>query len=137
MLTLVAASAVLTLDVVSKHFVRALRGRAYRVVPGLQIRRVHLVRPAFLRRRGRAGLIVSWHIAMICAVVLTVSDRAFHTAAAQLGLGAALGGGLGNLIDVLRRQAITDFLDLGWWPVFNFADVAIVGGLIFALWPMV
>jgi signal peptidase II len=137
MLTLVAASAVLTLDVVSKHVVRLLGGRAYPLVPGLQVRRVHLVRPAFLRRRGRAGLVVWWLIAMICAVVLTVSDRAFHTAAAQLGVGAALGGGLGNLIEVLRRQAITDFLDVGWWPVFNVADVGIVVGLMFALWPMV
>jgi lipoprotein signal peptidase len=27
-----------------------------------------------------------------------------------------------------------DFLDLGWWPVFNFADVAITIGVTLALW---
>jgi Signal peptidase (SPase) II len=27
--------------------------------------------------------------------------------------------------DQVRRGAVLDFIDLGWWPVFNFADAAI------------
>jgi signal peptidase II len=26
-----------------------------------------------------------------------------------------------------------DFIDLGWWPVFNVADIAIVSGVIIVL----
>jgi signal peptidase II len=36
------------------------------------------------------------------------------------------------LLDVLRRRHVVDFIDLGWWPVFNVADVGIVGGLVLA-----
>jgi signal peptidase II len=56
---------------------------------------------------------------------------------ALLGLGAALGGAAGNLLDVVRRRSIVDFIDLGWWPTFNLADVAILAGLAAAFWPLV
>ena len=50
-----------------------------------------------------------------------------------LGLGFAIGGALGNVVDRLRFGAVRDFIDLYWrdwhWPAFNFADVAIVTGL--------
>lgn len=55
----------------------------------------------------------------------------------MLGVGAALGGAAGNLSDVLRRRAIVDFIDLGWWPVFNVADIGIVAGLVAAFLPLV
>jgi signal peptidase II len=34
-------------------------------------------------------------------------------------------GIIGNLIDRLFRGYVVDFIDLGWWPVFNVADSAI------------
>jgi signal peptidase II len=58
----------------------------------------------------------------------------FQHRAAQLGLGMALGGACSNACDQLRHHAVTDFLDLGWWPVFNLADVAITIGVTMALW---
>lgn len=56
--------------------------------------------------------------------------------ALRLALGLQLGGALGNLIDRLRIGHVTDFLDFGWWPVFNVADMAIVGGVIVLAWMM-
>jgi len=47
-----------------------------------------------------------------------------------VGLGLLIGGALGNLIDRIFRHKVVDFFDLGWWPVFNVADVAIVAGVI-------
>ncbi len=53
-----------------------------------------------------------------------------------LGLGMILGGALGNLIDRFFRSPgplrghVVDFLSIGWWPVFNVADPAVVGGAI-------
>jgi lipoprotein signal peptidase len=58
----------------------------------------------------------------------------FQHRAAQLGLGMALGGACSNVYDQLRHGVVVDFLDLGWWPVFNFADVAITIGVTMALW---
>jgi signal peptidase II len=39
-------------------------------------------------------------------------------------------GIIGNLIDRLSRGFVVDFIDLGWWPVFNIADSAIFIGVI-------
>lgn len=52
---------------------------------------------------------------------------------ADLGSLAAIGGGaLSNLTDRLIWGCVIDHLDLGFWPVFNLADVAIgLGALIF------
>lgn len=53
-----------------------------------------------------------------------------------LGLGMILGGALGNLVDRFFRSPgplrghVVDFLSVGWWPVFNVADPAVVGGAI-------
>ena len=47
-----------------------------------------------------------------------------------------LGGALGNLVDRFFRSPgplrghVVDFLSIGWWPVFNVADPAVVGGAI-------
>lgn len=58
----------------------------------------------------------------------------------RMALGVVLGGALGNLIDRIHLGYVTDFLDFdvsSWinipfadWPVFNFADVAIVSGIV-------
>ena len=50
--------------------------------------------------------------------------------------GIVLGGVFGNVIDRIFRSGdgflsgeVVDFIDLQWWPIFNFADVALVIGL--------
>ena len=73
-----------------------------------------------------------WCAALVAMVVLHRSGGWFQSQVAMIGLGLALGGAAGNLLDGLRDRAIVDFIDLGWWPVFNVADVAIVAGLLTA-----
>ncbi len=50
----------------------------------------------------------------------------------EAGLGLALGGATGNLVERLLRGSVTDFLYLRNWPVFNLADAAMVCGLLLA-----
>lgn len=56
----------------------------------------------------------------------------------RAALGLIIGGALGNVIDRLRYQAATDFLDFHFgiyhWPSFNLADVAIFCGVALLLW---
>ena len=47
----------------------------------------------------------------------------------RLSLGMQLGGALGNLIDRVRMGQVTDFFDVGPWPIFNVADASIVIGI--------
>ncbi len=51
--------------------------------------------------------------------------------------GVVAGGAIGNLLDRIFRAedglfsgAVVDFIDVGWWPVFNVADIAIVVGVV-------
>ena len=76
-----------------------------------------------------------WLIALLSALALQRSGAWFQSQFAIAALGVAFGGAASNLLDLMRRRHVVDFIDLGWWPVFNLADVAIVGGLALALWP--
>jgi signal peptidase II len=77
------------------------------------------------------GLTVAWLavVAAGCTIASVVDSAAAHAA-----VGAVLGGATGNLIDAVRRRAITDFIDLRVWPVFNVADAAIVLGALALAW---
>lgn len=46
-----------------------------------------------------------------------------------LPAGLVVGGGLGNLIDRAIRGSVVDMFDVGFWPVFNVADVALTVGI--------
>ncbi len=59
----------------------------------------------------------------------------FQPTAAQVGLGMAFGGAAGNLADRLRGSGVVDFVDVGFWPVFNVADAGIsIGAIVALLW---
>ncbi|MGQ0631531.1 MAG: signal peptidase II [Sporichthyaceae bacterium] len=52
-------------------------------------------------------------------------------------LALVLGGAVANLLDRAGDGIVTDYLHTGWWPTFNLADVAIVGGgalLVVSTW---
>jgi signal peptidase II len=117
MLTLlVSAALAVGLDQSSKRAVPASRRVAHR-------------KRVYESAAGRSALVGVWLAALASATVLCAASAWFQSGPARVGLGLALGGAAGNLLDVLRRRHVVDFIDLGWWPVFNVADVGIVGGL--------
>jgi len=52
----------------------------------------------------------------------------------RLSLGLQMGGAAGNLLDRLLLGHVTDFIDVGAWPVFNLADASIVVGILLLVW---
>ena len=64
----------------------------------------------------------------IAVLVLYLRYLPLGSTLLRLGLGLDLGGAVGNLIDRVRLGEVTDFIDVGFWPVFNLADSAIVVG---------
>jgi signal peptidase II len=56
-----------------------------------------------------------------------------HSQMVAIGLGAVMGGAIGNLLDRVREGAVIDFLDFYYgthhWYAFNIADAAIVTGV--------
>jgi signal peptidase II len=133
---LLAWSAVFfALDQGSKRLVLSrVADRSIAVSPLLTLRRIAGRKAMYERTGGRVAFVLVWVFALLSIALLLRSGAWFHTSAARVGLAAALGGAAGNLFDILRRRAVIDFIDLRWWPAFNVADVAIVGGLIVAFW---
>jgi signal peptidase II len=117
----------LALDQITKTLVRArlAEGQAVPLGP-LRIRRLTNVR----RRPG----LLSLAAVVILVLALVEISPFFQGRAAQLGLGLALGGAMGNMVGAWRDGGVLDFVDLGFWPVFNVADAGIVLGLGMALW---
>jgi signal peptidase II len=107
-------------------------GQSVAVTSWLTIRRVTAAPGLALFRQPRLQVLV---LAALFSGLCLIDwhGRFFQRPAAQLGLGLALGGAASNVYDQLRSGAVTDFLDLGWWPVFNLADAAITLGVIIAL----
>ncbi|TMK79888.1 MAG: signal peptidase II [Actinobacteria bacterium] len=84
-------------------------------------------------RVHRSPWLALWIVESAALVALVVLVPVFRDIAVQVSLGAAFGGATGNLLDRLRRGRVVDFIDLGFWPVFNLADVAIVSGAAVAI----
>ena len=83
--------------------------------------------------RNRSALVLLWAVAVIGTILLILRAPSLQGHAAQIGLGAAIGGATGNLLDMLRRGVVVDFIDLRLWAVFNVADALIVVGVAVAL----
>ena len=47
-----------------------------------------------------------------------------------VGAGLIVGGGTANLADRLIGGSVVDLFDLGWWPVFNIADIVLTVGVV-------
>ena len=80
-----------------------------------------------------APLILVSFIGVAILILLYRSQR-FPTGLLRLSLGLQLGGAFGNLIDRVRLGHVTDWVDIGPWPVFNVADASIVTGLVILAW---
>jgi signal peptidase II len=76
---------------------------------------------------------------VITLVILTLGLRADDRRTA-VGYGVLAGGAAGNLVDRAFRSGqgvlggrVVDFVDPGWWPVFNLADSALWVGIALLL----
>lgn len=46
-----------------------------------------------------------------------------------IALALIFGGALGNIYDRMAFGYVVDFIKIGWWPVFNLADVFLSAGI--------
>ena len=128
-------AAVLVADQVTKHWaLQALSDGPIDLVGSLRLRLAFNSGTAFSVGEGRGGLISALGLVVVAVLLKSVTSRPGRLPALAGGLVA--GGALGNLIDRVFRSGgdgllgghVVDFIDLQWWPVFNVADIGIVGG---------
>jgi len=133
LLLLVIALAVVGLDQLTKYLVRA------NMELGQSIPREGLFRLTYITNTGGAFGILA-NQAFLLAIVAVIGIAVFlvylryiplESTLLKIGLGLDFGGAVGNLVDRLRVGGkVTDFIDIGAWPVFNVADMSIVVGTI-------
>jgi signal peptidase II len=99
----------------------------------LRIRSANHYKDTYRHGGGRALLVMLWFAALASTIVLHRSGIWFQSPGALFGVALALAGAAGNLLDILQWRYVLNFIDLGWWPVFNLADLGIVTGLALAL----
>lgn len=133
-----AAAAVLMADQVSKALVmsRTTSHKSALERPFVSIRYVVNRRGLVASFGGRTTLLAIWAVAIAIAALVLHCGTVEAGTLGSMGIGAAVGGATGNLFDQLRRGAVVDFIAIGWWPVFNVADVAIISGAGLALLSM-
>ena len=142
---LVAAVGVglLVVDQVSKHWAldRLSDGRVVEVVGSLQLLLTWNTGASF---SIGSDLELGPYIALLALVVVGWLLWSGHSATrlGAVAAGMVTGGALGNLVDRALRSgpagteagfmggAVVDFIDLQWWPIFNVADVGVVGGAL-------
>lgn len=123
-------AAVLLVDLLTKNWAQArLRDDAIHLFGSLQLALTYNEGVAFGLGEGVAPILV---VVAIAALLLAVIGRRIELSLGSIvGVGLVLGGALGNIGDRIFRDtggAVVDFIDVGWWPVFNVADAAIVIG---------
>jgi signal peptidase II len=106
------------------------------VIGSLQLALVRNTGVAFGIGAGVAPVLIA--IAIIVFVLVIMGRHILLQGWALIGVGLVLGGALSNVSDRLVRDqggAVVDFIDLGWWPVFNVADACIVvGAAMLVVW---
>lgn len=73
---------------------------------------------------------------LIVAALAWMTSLGIRSASSILhraGFGLIVGGALGNLIDRLIDGVVTDYFQVGTFPVFNVADSCITIGVLFLL----
>lgn len=86
---------------------------------------------AFGILQGKSWLFLVMAILIICIMVYV--HLVYELPAwVQFAMGFIVGGTIGNQIDRWNFGVVRDFISIGWFPVFNLADIAIVtgGGLL-------
>jgi signal peptidase II len=123
---------VVGLDQLSKYLVRA------NIDPGQSVPEHGFFRFTYGTNTGgvfgffvnQTFLITVAAVISVVVIILYSRHKMAQSMLVKVSLGMILGGSIGNLIDRIRFGAVTDFIDVGAWPVFNLADSAIDIGVV-------
>lgn len=126
----------LLLDQLTKFLVRAYLpfGHSYPATGFFRFTHAENTGSAFgiLQGYNTPLIFVSFVGIVVLALIYQSQDRPSNLL--RLSLALQFGGAVGNLLDRFRLGAVTDFIDIGIWPIFNLADASIVSGLALLGW---
>jgi signal peptidase II len=122
---------VVILDQVAKALVEAhlVPGEQVDVVGPLGLTLAHNNGVAFGLARGGGTALVALTVAALIFVGVLFARNPTRPGM-WIAVGLLAGGALGNLVDRVRADAVTDYVDFLSWPPFNLADVAVTLGVV-------
>ena len=129
------AAGVVAADQIAKAAVRGSieRGERVELILGIDLVNTRNSGIAFGLFSGGGAL-----VAIVAGLALFALLAFFATHLARplvwLPTGLLIGGAAGNLVDRAVEGAVTDFVDIPWWPAFNVADAAITVGVLALLY---
>ncbi|HEX5609344.1 MAG TPA: signal peptidase II [Solirubrobacterales bacterium] len=126
---------VVILDQVAKAVIEAQLtvGEQVDVLGPLGLTLSHNRGVAFGIAGGAGAPLIVVTLGALC-VVLYLFSRNPARPGMWIAAGLLAGGAIGNLIDRVRLDEVTDFIDISAWPPFNLADVAITCGVVLLVW---
>jgi signal peptidase II len=134
---IVIACLIIFIDQISKYWIRShlVLGQSIPETGFFRLTYAENTGAAFSIFYGRADILSI--VSILGAILILVYNFVFSrrwdfldTHLNKAALGLMLGGTIGNLIDRITIGHVTDFLDVGPWPVFNVADSSLVVGVI-------
>lgn len=131
------ALGVIAADQVTKAVVRATMeiGDSRPIIEGvLWLTHVHNTGAAFGMFRGQQWALITIAVVVVAAIVYVALHLRPNSPLARTALALIAAGAGGNLIDRVVFGGVTDFFDLGWWPVFNIADMSLDIGVALLVW---
>jgi len=135
------AAIIFSLDQLTKFLVmnNISPGATWAPIPGLE--RLVLIRYTtnpgaalgLFRGSGNIFMVIAFLVAV--AIIYYAMTSPSIPWLMRISLRLMLGGALGNGWDRVQHGAVTDFVDVGFWAIFNIADVAIITGtVLLAYW---
>lgn len=80
---------------------------------------------AFGILQGQTSFLIVTSVLGLAAILLYYLYPPMEHGLIRIALGLQLGGAIGNFIDRVRLGEVTDFVDVGSFPIFNVADSSI------------
>ena len=126
----------LILDQLTKFLVRAYLpfGQSYPARGFFRFTHAENTGSAFGILQGYNTPLIAVSFVGIIVLAFIYQSQPRPTNLLRLSLGLQIGGAIGNLLDRFRLGAVTDFIDVGPWPIFNLADASIISGLALLGW---
>lgn len=133
---LLVAALVIGIDQITKSLVVSHIGATEEVRIVGEVRLIRRFNTGMAFSKGSGSGAVTWIVGVVIVVLAAWVLRTLWRVPGSPGaptrpfgaaLGGLLGGAVGNKVDRLVRRggAVVDFIDVGFWPVFNVADSAL------------
>jgi signal peptidase II len=133
------AAIIVLIDQITKFLIKTnfQLNQNFEIINFFQLKYIHNFGAGFGILQQQKWILIFISIVVVGIILFYLDRVKKKDKVVQVLAGFVLGGTLGNLIDRISYGYVIDFIDIGAWPTFNFADSFVtigVLGLIIYFW---